>query len=54
MSKENCKMIKTQKTRFAALLLVLVTLFIALFIPINAAETNTSDDVGVEETAPRV
>ena len=54
MSKVNCKMIKTQKTRFAALLLVLVTLFIALFIPINAAETNTSDDVGVEETAPRV
>ena len=46
-------MIKTQKTRIAALLLVLITLFTALFIPINAAESDTSDDVGIEEITPR-
>ena len=47
-------MIKTQKTRIATLLLVLVTLFTALFIPLNAAEPDTSEDVGIEEIAPRV
>ena len=47
-------MISTKKTRIATLLLVLVTLFTALFIPINAAEPDTSEDVGVEEIAPRV
>ena len=46
-------MIKTQKTRIATLLLVLVTLFTALFIPINAVEPDTSENVGVEEITPR-
>ena len=45
-------MIKTQKTRIAALLLVLITLFTALFIPINAAEPETSKDKGIEEIMP--
>ena len=45
-------MIKTQKTRIAALLLVLITLFSALFIPINAAEPDTLEDVGIEEIMP--
>ena len=46
-------MIKTQKTKIAVLLLVLVTLFTALFIPINAAEPDTDESIGVEEIAPR-
>ena len=46
-------MIKTQKTRIAALLLVLVTLFTALFIPINAADAETDGNVGIEEIMPR-
>ena len=45
-------MIKTRKTKFTALLLVLVTLFTALFIPINAAEPETSEDKGIEEIMP--
>ena len=45
-------MIKTQKTRIAALLLVLITLFSALFIPINATVQETSEDKGIEEIMP--
>lgn len=45
-------MIKTQKTRIAALLLVLITLLSALFIPINAAVQETSDDIGIEKIMP--
>lgn len=45
-------MIKTQKTRIAALLLVLITLLSALFIPINAAVQETSEDIGIEEIMP--
>lgn len=40
---------KTQKTRISALLLVLLTLFSALFIPINAAEPDIDENVGIEE-----
>ena len=47
-------MIKTQKTRISTLLLVLITLFSALFIPINAAEPETSEDKGIEEIMPTV
>lgn len=47
-------MISTKKTRIATLLLVLVTLFTALFIPINAAEPDTSGNVGIEEIKPQV
>lgn len=43
-------MIKTQKTRFAALLLVLVTLFSALFIPIHAAGYTIDSSIGNELT----
>ena len=32
---------------------MLVTLFTALFIPINAAEADTSENVGIEEIMPR-
>ena len=32
---------------------MLVTLFTALFIPINAAESDTSENVGIEEITPR-
>ena len=45
-------MISTKKTRIATLLLVLVTLFTALFIPINAAEPDASEDKGIEEIMP--
>ena len=45
-------MIKTRKTKFTALLLVLLTLFTALFIPINAAEPDASEDKGIEEIMP--
>ena len=45
-------MIKTRKTKLTALLLVLLTLFTALFIPINAAEPETSEDKGIEEIMP--
>ena len=45
-------MIKTRKTKFTALLLGLITLFSALFIPINAAEPDTLEDVGIEEIMP--
>ena len=31
---------------------MLVTLFTALFIPINAAEADTSENVGIEEIMP--
>ena len=42
----------TKKTKLTALFLVLITLLSALFIPTSAAETNTSEDVGVEEIMP--
>ena len=45
-------MIKTQKTKIAVLLLVLVTLFTALFIPINAAVIEISEDIDIEEIMP--
>ena len=45
---------KTQKTRISALLLVLLTLFSALFIPINAAEPDIDENVGIEEIMPIV
>ena len=43
---------KTQKTKLTALFMVLLTLFTALFIPINAAEPETSEDIGIEEIMP--
>ena len=46
-------MIKTGKTKLTALFMVLLTLFTALFIPINAAEADTSENVGIEEIMPR-
>ena len=54
MSKQKSKkkMIKTRKTKFTALLLGLITLFSALFIPINAAEPDSSEDKGIEEIMP--
>ena len=45
-------MIMTRKTKLTALLLVILTLFTALFIPINAAEADTSENVGIEEIMP--
>ena len=47
-------MIKTGKTKLTALFMVLLTLFTALFIPINAAEADTSENVGIEEIMPTV
>ena len=45
-------MIKTRKTKLTALLLVLLTLFTALFIPINVAEPETTEDKGIEKIMP--
>ena len=45
-------MIMTRKTKLTALLLVILTLFTALFIPINAAEPDTTEDKGIEEIMP--
>ena len=45
-------MIRTGKTKLTALFMVLLTLFTALFIPINAAEPETSEDIGNEEIMP--
>ena len=45
-------MIKTGKTKLTALFMVLLTLFTALFIPINAAVQETSEDKGIEEIMP--
>lgn len=47
--RENVKM---KKTKLTSLLLVLITLLSALFIPINAAEADTSENVGIEEIMP--
>ena len=47
-------MIKTGKTKLTALFMVLLTLFTALFIPINAAEPDISENVGIEEIMPIV
>ena len=44
---------KTQKTKLIALFTVLLTLFTALFIPINAAEPETPEDMGIEEIMPK-
>ncbi len=46
-------MIKTGKTKLTALFMVLLTLFTALFIPINAAEPEMSEDIGIEEIMPK-
>lgn len=46
-------MVKTQKTRIAALLLVLVTLFSALFIPVGAVNISETDtNFGSDEIMP--
>ena len=49
--KDKGKIINT--TKLEKLSLILITLFTALFIPINADELDTSENFGVEEIAPR-